>query len=37
MAGLLHDVGTLVLATNLPQEYGQLMALVQAKAPQKAR
>jgi HD-like signal output (HDOD) protein len=31
MAGLLHDVGKLVLAANLPQDYDQALALAQAE------
>lgn len=30
-AGLLHDVGTLVLATNLPDQYTELLALMQER------
>jgi HD-like signal output (HDOD) protein len=31
MAGLLHDVGRLVLAVNLPAEYGEVLALMHAR------
>lgn len=31
MAGLLHDVGKLVLATNLPERYREVLTLVQAQ------
>ncbi|MDC0358230.1 response regulator [Oligoflexia bacterium] len=30
-AGVLHDVGTMVLAANLPDEYAQVLALVQGQ------
>ncbi len=32
LAGLLHDVGQLVLATNLPKEYGDAMELAEKEA-----
>jgi putative nucleotidyltransferase with HDIG domain len=31
MAGLLHDVGKLIFAANLPEQYGEALALVQAQ------
>jgi len=32
MAGLLHDAGKLVLAANLPEQYGKVLALAEMKA-----